>query len=256
MNILRKNPFVKFFSIILAVVFFCTSCYTTRTVNDTSRPIYETKRVPVYEEVETVEYRKAQSPVFRGIDGRQVSSPIHLAVLDFYSRSGSRTINQSTITNSFYNKLIANTDAMNKFQLYSSDNLRTIFDVRELNPQNRSLLQEFSNMDIPFAVSAEVTNTRQPEFELSIYRTSNGISLFSHQFKTTSASNAIDDALRFMVLEELPYYGTSNQFVRYENEKIQTGYHTRDIRELDTGMSAAVTLIVGVLLIALIAEGN
>ncbi len=228
MEAIRKGQVIRLLSITLSALVLFNSCYTTKTVNDTSRPIYKTEKVPVYEEVETIEYRKVQTPVFRDPQGRQVDTPIHLAVIDFYSRSDAGTIYREKVTESFYDNLISNPDAMNRFQLYSPANLKAIFEVNELTPHNRSLMREFSGLNIPFAVSAEVANIRQPEFVLSIYRTSNGTSLFSHQFKTTSESDAIADAIRFMIYEEVPIYGTERQIVRYDEKRERTGYHTKE----------------------------
>ncbi len=255
MNALRENPLFRFMLIVISSIVLFTSCMTTRRVDDKSRPRYETRETPVYENVDIVEYRKQQTPVFRGTDRREAARPIGLAVLDFYSQSGTRTNYNERITNTFYTRLLNAPDVWDKFQPYQPSTLKTMFSVNQLNVGDRSLMREFSNTNIPFAVSAQLNNTQRPDFELSIYRTSNGISIFSHQFKTTGASNAIDDAIRFLMTEELPYYNTESQVVRYETERIKTGYHKKSERVVDGESTVYLLLGIG-LLIAIIAADN
>lgn len=255
MNALRENPLFRFMVIVMSSTVLFTSCMTTRRVDDKSRPRYETKETPVYENVDVVTYRKQTAPVFRGADRREAERPIGLAVLDFYSQSGSRTIYNERVTNTFYSKLLNAPNVWEKFQPYQPSTLKSMFSANQLNAGNRSLMREFSNTNIPFAVSAELSNTQRPDFELSIYRTSNGISIFSHQFRTTGASNAIDDAIRFLMTEELPHYSRERQIVRYDTERIKVGYHKKSEQVVDVESTIYLLLGVGIV-IALIAADN
>ncbi len=244
-------------AIMMTFLFLGSSCYTTRRVDDRDRPIYETQRIPVYEEIDKVEYRIITTPLFLDANQREASKPIGLAILDFYNGVGTRTVYHETVTNIFYSRLIGSQGVWEKFQPYEPPNLKMMFSRRELNIHNKRLMEELSSASIPFAVSAEITNAQLPNLTLQIYRTSNGTAIFSHSFMTTDASNAIDDAVRFLLSEELPYYTTENIIARHTTERKKMGYEKKEVREYDssrTSTNIASILLLGLIIAALLVD--
>jgi hypothetical protein len=236
-------------SLSLSCVMFLTSCYTTSYVNDHSRPIYEEKKEPVYGQVDKTEYRKIPNPVFRDQYQKVVEKPIDLAVLDFWNVTGESYSYYPTHTKSFYNKLIKYPGIWDKFQPYSPDNIKAIYRFDELHPNNRRLFNELSKGGIPFFVTGQITDSGNPEFWLSIYRTSDGATMLNHKMRTTDASNAYEDAVRLLIKEELPDYLSEHKIVRYDTKKEITGYHKKQVSEYEdttTWVAIIVLLIAGI----------
>jgi len=252
-----KPPFKKYYSgsmIILISFLLLTSCYTTKYVDNLDEPIYKERQIPVTKDVEKTEYHKMGSILFVNQSNKEVSKPISLAILDFYRINGTQIKYFPELTNSFFTGLKKADGFYSKFQPYTPKTLKEIFELPELNPTSEKVIGSLAKHGIPFAVTAKVLDQSRPEFEIYVIRTKDNKVIFTHLLKNTSNSEAIKDAVRLLMKEEVTWY-TTVQETKFETKRELVGYEQKMVSVEDKNKEAKLwgwLLVLGLIGLAVI----
>jgi len=151
--------------------------------------------------VTTVSYKKfAQNP----FAGDQY--PIGLGILRFSSSRG----NYSELTKKVLDTLKSRSAVLEKFTLFPYSSLeeqKATLQIGNLDPTDKQVLAKLDKfMDIKFVVYGVVTDETLPLFTMDVVRTADGKKVFSQQFRQSSNSTPINDAVLLFQSFRVPVY--------------------------------------------------
>jgi hypothetical protein len=152
-------------------------------------------------QIPVVSYKQADPDPFDGY-----TPPIGLGVLPFID-----SLKRDTpLTDKLYNALKARNEALRIFPFSTIKSEQVSWGLTSLNPSNRQILGALEKeLSMNFAVAGFAHDTLGSAFSLQIIRCRDGAPVVTQEFRTTSASSAIDDAVMFILKGRVPVYTAS-----------------------------------------------
>jgi hypothetical protein len=228
---------ISFF--VIGSILLLSSCSTTKTIQE---PVYETKKIPVYDDEYSVKYNRT-GDLFKGRSGPS-SRPISLAILEFsYTTNNNKFIDYS-LMNKFYNELIDWSGFYDKFQPFKWTTIKDFYNISNLDVNNKATQIALYNQKIYFCCGAYVY---RDGIRFKIYRTSDGKLVFNEILRNSNTSTYIKDGVRAVMYNNKPEY--YYEIVDYRDEQYIASYREKRITEDNKEANA----ILGTLYVALIA---
>ena len=239
---LMKTSIKITFLVCISVLLF-SSCYTTKTI---SEPVYETKKVPVYDDEYSVKYNRTDN-LFVGRSG-SVTKPISLAIMEFSYKANDRKYVDYELMNKFYKELINTSGFYNNFQPFKWTTIRDFYNISNLDVNNRATQISLYNQKIYFCCGAYCYKN---SIRFKIYRTSDGKLVFNELLRESSNSTYINDAVNVFMYNYIPEY--YYKILRYEEKNELVRYKTREEKEFDFIKTWLSISIYGALIMVIIA---
>ncbi|HTY60442.1 MAG TPA: hypothetical protein VMF59_16585, partial [Bacteroidota bacterium] len=152
-------------------------------------------------DVPVVTYTQAERDPFEGY-----TPPIGLGVLPFTDSLRHDT----PLTEKLYNALKAKNEALRIFPFSTIRAAQGSWGLSSLNPSDRQILSALEKeLSMNFAVAGRARDTLGTAFSMQIIRCRDGAPVVTKEFRTTSASSAIDDAVMFILKGRVPVYTAS-----------------------------------------------
>jgi hypothetical protein len=126
-----------------------------------------------------------------------------LAVLPFDREGG------SDVAERVYRKLASNSEARDRFTLYSASNLADQQDalgLSSLDPESEAVRLALRAVDIRYVLYGAVATESPLAIVLRCMRTDDGATVVEQELRESIASTAIDDAVRLIAEGRKPVY--------------------------------------------------
>jgi hypothetical protein len=206
----------RFSSIIFGVcfIFALSGCYTYETVK---KPVYKNKKVPIYVDIETVDYETVPSKTFEGTLGKY-NEPIKIAFIGAFANDIFNEINYFKLLG----KLQSDENIHRRFKIIKREEIEKIINFHDLNINslsNTNLINSLYQKGVKFTFAAY--QLPSDDIRIEIVRNSNDEMVFSGVFKNSSESTAMND---------IGILFSDNKRAIYSKEKIIDRYkETREI---------------------------
>jgi hypothetical protein len=153
-------------------------------------------------EIVSVAYKQVDPDPFQGY-----SPPIGLGVLPF----ADSLAHDTPVTEKMYGALKSKNVKHRIFPYSTVRSEQATWGLTALAPSNKRILSALeSELSINFAVTGTVLDTAGSVFTMRVIRCKDGAAVFTHLFRTTSASSAIEDAVTLLLKGKVPVYTVSH----------------------------------------------
>jgi hypothetical protein len=153
-------------------------------------------------DVVTVTYRQAVTDPFSGY-----TPPVGLGVLPFTD-----SLNHDTpLTGKMYDALRAKNESLRIFPYSTITSEQATRGLNTLSPSSPKMLDALEKvLSINFVITGEAHDSPGSAFRMDVIRCSDGGTIISHEFKTSTTSTAIDDAVMLILKGRSPVYKMSH----------------------------------------------
>ncbi|MEW6511072.1 MAG: hypothetical protein AB1428_08965 [Bacteroidota bacterium] len=131
------------------------------------------------------------------------TSLIGLGILDFAGPDGQQT----DLSVKLYQALKSSNQSYRIFPFPTIRAEQTSLGLESLKPTNKEVLRALEKeLSVDFVITGAMTDEADSAFTMQLIRCAGGITVFSHQFRSSITSSALNDAVRFLVHQEVPMY--------------------------------------------------
>jgi hypothetical protein len=156
--------------------------------------------VPV--EIATVTYKRIDTDPFEGY-----APPVGLGVLPF----SDSLMHNTPLTQKLYDALKAKNETFRIFPYSTVKSEQASWGLTALSPSNAQILTALEkDLSMNFAVTGIARDTAGSAFSMQIIRCRDGALVFSQEFRRSTGSTAIEDAVMLLLKGRVPLYSASN----------------------------------------------
>ncbi len=156
-------------------------------------------------DVTTVTYRQAVTDPFAGY-----TPPVGLGVLPFIDSLKHDT----PLTGKMYDALRVKNESLRIFPYSTIKAEQATRGLNTMSPSSPKILDALEKVfSINFVIAGEADDTLWSAFRMDVLRCSDGATVISHEFRTSTTSTAIDDAVMLILKGRSPVYKTSHSLV-------------------------------------------
>jgi hypothetical protein len=149
----------------------------------------------------TVTYKQVEPDPFD-----PYNPPVGLGVLPFADSLGRDT----PLTARLYNALKAKNESLRVFPFSTIKSEQTSWGLTALAPSNRQILSALEkDLSINFAIAGVARDTTGSAFSMEVIRCRDGEPVLTQEFRTSTNSTAIDDAVMLLLKRRAPVYTMS-----------------------------------------------
>jgi tRNA A-37 threonylcarbamoyl transferase component Bud32 len=146
----------------------------------------------------TVSYKPIDVDPFDGF-----TPPVSIGILEFTGPGGKQT----ELSAKLYEALRAANQSLRVFPTTTLKAEQNGLGLGSLDASSKQVLNAIGNeLSVDFVVTGVTNGESDSSFTLQLIRCAGGITVFSEEFKTTSTSRALDDAVLFLLNRQVPVY--------------------------------------------------